>query len=113
MSSPDKTRDELLLTRDPFKEVYKKYQNSRDLFIPYTAYCDALNFVRIIVKRINEDTKKSGIRTEQFFQISNQVKDKDLGKPIRTGLTWEPMYELQLDLESLVIFSKSCWINLR
>jgi len=106
MCNPGEMGDEFLLTHDPFKEIYKKYQDTRDLFIPYTAYSDTLNFTRIIVKRIYQDIEKSGIRMEQFFQISHQITENNLGKPLKTNLTWEPIYELELDLESLVIFSK-------
>ena len=106
MSIPDEIENEFLLTHNPFERVYKKYQNTRDLFIPYTSYNDTLHFARIIVKRIYEDNEKSGITVEQFFQLSHQLAERNLVKPFKTRLTREPIYRLQLDLESLVIFSK-------
>ena len=104
MKSPNENANEFLLTHDPFDKVYQKYKDRRDLFIPYTAYSDTLRFARIIVKRIFEDIPKSGIKMEQFFQISRKLAEQKLDKPVKTKLSWDPIYELQLDLESHYFF---------
>jgi hypothetical protein len=106
MTIPNEISEELLLTNDPFQNVYGVYKDKRDLFIPYTGYRDTLYFARIIVRRIFEDIEKSKLRIDQLFQVSRQLAEQNLGKPVKTSLSWEPIYELELDLESLVIFSK-------
>jgi hypothetical protein len=106
MSNFDKIKYNILEKKDPFEEVYKTYQKERDLFTEYNDYSDHLRYTRTILRRIVDDLSKSGIKYEELNHIKDEARTEGY-KPraIRKDF-WEPIYELQLDLESLVIFSK-------
>src|SRR5688572_26137331 len=104
MSNFDEIID-ILEKKDPIEDVYKRYQQEY-LFTEYTDYSDHLRYTRTILRRIVDDLSKSGIKYEELNHIMDEARTEGY-KPRTIGIdSWEPIYELHLDLESLVIFSK-------